>query len=256
MLEKIVAAKRQEIIKTKEEYPLAAFLPQITQGNHVFIRAIAAAPWALIAECKLASPAKGKLCETYSVSELARIYETSGATALSVHTDQHFLGKLSDLAAVRAVSSLPILRKDFIIDPYQIYESRAQGADCILLIAAVLTDKELKNFLAVATELGLDALVEVHSKEELARVNQLPVQLVGINNRDLKTFQTHIKNTLKLFPDCEKERLVISESGVHTKADALLLQQAGVRGILVGEGLVTATDIARQTRSLALSSDS
>ncbi|MDU2065408.1 MAG: indole-3-glycerol phosphate synthase TrpC [Sporomusaceae bacterium] len=252
MLNKIVALKRQEVEETKAKMPIENYQKVLTTGDHAFAKALVNMPWALIAECKLASPAKGRLCKDYSVPELAKIYEANGACALSVHTDQHFLGKLSDLAAVKQVSSLPILRKEFIIDAYQIYEARAHGADCVLLIAAILTDKELQNFLAIAKELAMDALVEVHSREELERINVLPVQLVGLNNRNLKTFETTLETSVKLLPHCREGRIVISESGVGSREDALLLQHAGVKGILVGEGLVTAESIAEQTRQFAL----
>jgi indole-3-glycerol phosphate synthase len=252
MLKKIVTQKYQEVAAAKQIRPLADIIREIQPGNFRFRTALAATDWALIAECKLASPAKGRLCSCHSVSELAQIYEINGATALSVHSDQHFLGQLADLGKVRAVSKLPILRKDFIIDRYQIYESRAAGADCILLIAAILTDEQLQEYLVIARELGLDCLVEVHSQAELERVNQREAQIIGINNRDLNTFTTNIQTTLTLKPFCREGRLIISESGVANAQDALLLKAAGVQGILVGEGLVTAEKIGEQTQQMAL----
>lgn len=252
MLKKIVKQKYQEVATAKQTRPLAEFIGTIQLGNFTFHTALAAVHWALIAECKLVSPAKGRLCLHHSVPELAQIYEANGATALSVHSDHHFCGELADLAKVRSVSRLPILRKDFIIDSYQIYESRAAGADCILLIAAILDDPSLQEYLAVASELGLDCLVEVHSQAELERVNQTAAKLIGINNRDLTTFTTNIQTTLNLKPYCPEGRLVISESGVRTAQDALLLKNAGVQGILVGEGLVTAESVGDQTQQMAL----
>lgn len=252
MLKKIVAQKYQEVAAAKRIRPLADLISAIQPGNFSFRTALAATDWALIAECKLASPAKGHLCSRYSVPELARIYELNGATALSVHSDQHFCGHLADLARVRVVTSLPILRKDFIIDRYQIYESRVAGADCILLIAAILDDEKLQEYLAIASELGLDCLVEVHSQAELERVNRTEAQIIGINNRDLTTFTTNIQTTLTLKPFCREGRLIISESGVTNAQDALLLKAAGVQGILVGEGLVTAEKIGEQTQQMAL----
>lgn len=252
MLKKIVTQKYQKVAAAKQTRPLAEIMSGIELGTFSFSTALAATEWALIAECKLASPAKGRLCSRYSVPELAQIYEANGATALSVHTDQHFCGHLADLAKVRTVSSLPILRKDFIIDSYQIYESRAAGADCILLIAAILDDKQLPEYLAIASELGLDCLVEVHSLAELERVNQTAAKLVGINNRDLTTFTTHIQTTLTLRPYCQEGQLIISESGVKNAQDALLLKACGVQGILVGEGLVTAASVSDQTQQMAL----
>ncbi len=252
MLKEIVAQKYPAVAAAKAARPLAEMLPVIQQGSFRFSKALRETDWALIAECKLASPAKGRLCSRYSVPELAQIYEKNGAAALSVHTDPHFCGQLADLAAVRAVSSLPILRKDFMIDSYQIYEARLAGADCILLIAAVLDDCQLREFLAIAHELGMDCLMEVHSQAELERVNQLDAQIIGINNRDLTTFTTDIQTTFKLKPFCREGRLMISESGVKTGQDALRLQAAGVQGILVGEGLVIAAGIAEMTQELSL----
>jgi indole-3-glycerol phosphate synthase len=252
MLKKIVAEKYQEVAAAKQVRPLAEIISKIKPGNFSFYAALAATDWALIAECKLASPAKGRLCSRYSVPELAQIYEANGATALSVHSDYHFCGHLADLAKVRAVSALPMLRKDFIIDSYQIYESRAAGADCILLITAILDDKQLQEYLAIATELGLDCLVEVHSQAELERVNQTTAQLIGLNNRDLNTFTTNIQTTLTLRPYCREGRLIISESGVKDAHDAQLLKSAAVQGILVGEGLVTAERVGEKTQQLAL----
>ena len=252
MLKSITEKKRQIVAVTKKERPLASLLKYITSGQFAFSKAIQQSPWTLIAECKLASPAKGQLCTDYSVPQLAKIFSENGATALSVHTDMHFCGKLEDIAAVRAVTQLPILRKDFIIDEYQIYEARAAGADAVLLIANILSDVQLKEYLTLAHELGMDALVEVHTLEELKRVQQTPAFLVGINNRNLKTFVTDVQNTFDLLPFYDGHRLIISESGVSNGVEANRLQLVGVRGVLVGEGLVRATDIAEKTRELAM----
>jgi len=252
MLQQIITQKYQAVAAMKQQRPLSEFRDDIKLGDHSFSAALAATDWALIAECKLASPSKGQLCSDYLVIELAQIYELNGAAALSIHTDPHFCGKLADLAAVRSVSKLPMLRKDFIIDPYQIYESRAAGADCILLIAAILDNKRLQDYVAIATELGLDCLVEVHSQVELERINQTAVKLIGINNRDLNTFKTNIQTTLTLKPYCHEDQLIISESGIMTLEDVRLIQNAGVRGILVGEGLVTAASVSEQTQQMAL----
>lgn len=252
MLNDIVAKKRQEVGLRKKEKPLIHFKEDLAKGSFAFYQAIGQAPWALIAECKLVSPVKGQLCSKYSETELAKLYAANGATALSVHTDQHFNGKLENIAAVRSVTNLPILRKDFIIDTYQIYESRLVGADAILLIAAVLTDEELEEYLEIAKELGIDCLVEVHTLEELLRVQKTSAVLVGINNRDLKTFTTDISNTFALVPYCSPDVLLISESGIRTGEDAKKLQKAGVKGILVGEGLVSADNVGCMTQEMAL----
>lgn len=252
MLTKITEKKRQAVEIAKEERPLARLLKNIMPGSFAFSKAIKESEWTLIAECKLTSPAKGTLCTDYSVLELAQIYTKNGATALSVHTDPHFSGQLEDIAAVREVTSLPILRKDFIIDEYQIYESRVAGADAILLIAHILSDAQLKEYINIAHGLGMDCLVEVHTLEELERAQQTVATLVGINNRNLETFVTDVQNTFDLLPYCDQRRIVISESGVSTGAEAQRLEQAGVRGILVGEGLVKAADIGNKTKELAM----
>lgn len=225
-----------------------------TKGDFRLRRAIAEREWSLIAECKLASPAKGRLTTRHSVADLAKLYEQNGAAALSVHTDAHFLGRLEDIAAVKAVTSLPVLRKEFIVDEYQLYETALAGADGVLLIAAVLQAEELKRYQEIAEDLGLDCLVEVHGAAELpAALAALAAQapLLGINNRDLTNFRTDVEHTFQLLPQCAG-RLVISESGIKNGAAARLLRQAGVRGILVGEGLVVADDVAAMTREMAL----
>lgn len=251
MLAAIVAEIRREVAARKQIRPVSAIAREITPGAAAFAKALRAADWALIAECKLASPAKGLLSGRHTVPELARIYTAGGAAALSIHTSAPFRGRLEDIAAVRAVSPLPILRKDFIIDEYQLYEARWAGADAVLLIAAILTDVELARFLALAGELGLDTLVEVHSLEELQRVQRTPAPIIGINNRDLTTFTTDLATTFALLPHTDSRRLIVSESGISGGQDARRLKQAGVRGALVGEGLVTAGDILARTRELA-----
>ena len=250
MLNQIVVAIREQVATLKQTRALAP--ASIAPANFALSRAMQIADWTLIAECKLASPAKGQLCESLSVPELAKIFTDNGASALSVHTSAPFKGKLSDIAAVRDVSPLPILRKDFIIDEYQLYESRAAGADAILLIAAILTDAELNQFLATANRLGMDCLVEVHSLAELERVKSTSASLVGINNRDLNTFTTDIANTFSLLPHCDSRWRLISESGIGSRSDAMQLKQTGIDGILVGESLVKAADIAAHCRDLAL----
>lgn len=252
MLNSIVAKKRYEVANRKQQVPFASLRKAAKPGAFALSQALKSREWGLIAECKLASPAKGMLCEDYTVPELAKTYTEHGALALSVHTDPHFKGLLSDIAAVRAVTGLPILRKDFIIDEYQIYEARAAGADAILLIAAVLPDDRLLDFLHQAWSLGLDCLVEVHTREELHRVLKTPAELIGINNRNLKTFTTDISNTFDLLSDCQADRMVISESGIQSAGDARRLKASGVKGVLVGEGLVKAKNIGERTRELTL----
>lgn len=250
MLNKIVERKKAEVELQKRQVPLEQLTRALPTGNHALAKAFAA-DWGLIAECKLASPVKGRL-SNLAVEELAKIYNESGAAAISVLTDRHFEGNLSHLQAVKAISKLPVLRKDFIVDEYQLYQAQAAGADAILLITAILSDDQLKRYLAVAGELGLDCLTEVHNREELARAQQTEAKMIGINNRDLTTFRTNIEQTFALLPFCDTERLIISESGISSGADAERLKQAGVRGALVGEGLVTAANIARKVSELSL----
>lgn len=252
MLKKITNKKRDIVAEAKKQRPIETLMKDVMPGTFAFSKAIYKTPWSLIAECKLASPAKGELCNQHSVPELAQIYTKNGATALSVHTDPHFCGRLEDIAAVRAVTDLSILRKDFIIDEYQIYEARVAGADAILLIVNILSEEQLVNYLELAEKLGMDCLVEVHTLEELERAQKTSAQLIGINNRNLKTFVTDVQNTFDLWPHCDIQRTFISESGVSAGSEAQRLQQAGLRGVLVGEGLVKATDIAEKTQELAL----
>lgn len=235
----------------KVERPIEQLMELAEPGTFAFHTALTNKDWALIAECKLASPVKGPLCTDHTVTDLARIYTEHGATALSVLTDVHFKGSLEHLAAVRKVTTLPLLRKDFIVDAYQIYEARCTGADAILLIAGALAGAQLQEYLDIAKSLRMNCLVEVHTREELEQVLKTSAQIIGINNRDLKTFVTSIENTFALLPYCDG-RIVISESGVSTGEDAVRLKQAGVRGVLVGEGLVKSPNIAAKTRELAL----
>ncbi|CUH96982.1 hypothetical protein P22_3108 [Propionispora sp. 2/2-37] len=253
MLNKIVQAKYKEVEAAKIKLPLSNIRDNVEAGSHVFYNVFMQKDWSLIAECKLASPVKGIFHPGRTVADLAAIYNANGATALSVLTDCHFEGSLDDIGEAKKVSSLPILRKDFIVDIYQIYEARALKADAVLLIAAVLADDEIISCLKVADELGMDCLVEVHTLEELQRVLKTPANIIGINNRDLTTFTTSIHTTHELMQECETGKLIISESGVRTQEDALLLKSWGVKGILVGEGLVTAPNIALRTRELSLS---
>lgn len=252
MLNRIVAQTRQAVAAMKQVTPLAALSGRLTAGSFAFSTAIAGREWALIAECKLASPAKGLLCKDHTVPELALLFAANGAAALSVHTNAAFHGCWEDIRQVKAVVGLPVLCKEFVIDEYQLYAARAAGADAVLLIAAVLSDTELRCLSQLAARLGLDCLVEVHTLPELDRVKQTGARLVGINNRDLQTFTTNLEQTFSLLPACEPGWLLISESGIKSGKDALQLKNAGVKGILVGEGLVTAPDIPAKTRELAL----
>ena len=251
ILAEIVEKKKDIVAEAKRQMPLQEVRQRIAMGKFRMSHRFRHQSWGLIAECKLQSPAKGRLCRTYSVEELARIYEANGAAMLSVHTDPHFLGCNEDFANVRKKVKLPLLRKDFIIDAYQIYEARMLGADAVLLIARILTASQLKDYLYTAWGLGMDALVEVHDEADMAMALDTPAEFIGINNRNLKTFQTSIEQTMLLLPHADRSRTLISESGVFTGEDAERLYDAGCSGILVGEGLVRSEDIAAKTREFS-----
>ena len=198
---------------------------------------------AVIAECKKASPSKGVIRENYDVQIVARSYEQGGAACISVLTDQkYFQGALGDLTEARSVCSLPALRKDFIVDDYQLYESRVAGADCILLIVAVLDQQQIVDLGDSARKLGLDVLIEVHSYEELEIALEYPHGMIGINNRDLRNFETNLETSLSLCRSVPENRVVISESGIHTREDVRLLSEAGINAYLVGESLMKVSD--------------
>ena len=256
ILAEIVAKKKEIVNDARREMPLTEIKARLNEGKGQFghfrmSHSFRQRDWNLIAECKLQSPAKGRLNKTHSVVEMAHIYEANGAAMLSVHTDPHFLGSNESFREVRQAVELPLLRKDFVIDEYQLYEARLLGADAVLLIARILSPAQLKEYLYTTWSLGMDALVEVHDEEDMEAALSTPAEYIGINNRNLVTFETDIQNTVELLPYVTGERSLISESGVFTQEDAEILQQAGCKGILVGEGLVRANDIARQTRLMA-----
>lgn len=206
---------------------------------------------AVIAEIKKASPSKGVIRENFQPAEIAGSYEKGGACCLSVLTDiDFFQGSDAYLQQARQACSLPVLRKDFIIDPYQVYEARAIGADCILLIVAVLNDNQLNELASVAMELNMDVLVEVHDTEELERALQLNLQLIGINNRDLRTFETSLDTTLSLLSQIPEDRIVVTESGIHTPADVARMRAHNVNAFLVGEAFMKAEEPGDKLREL------
>ncbi len=254
VLSEILASKRTEVHCARRRVPPAELERRIADmaPPRDFAGAILAAPCpALIAEVKKASPSKGVIRHEFDPVDIARIYAENGATCLSVLTDEeYFQGHLSYLSAIRAVTDLPLLRKDFIIDEYQLLESRAAGADAILLIEAALTGGEMEWLLEGAAHLGMAAIVEVHNAEELEEVLQTPAPLIGINNRDMHLFRTTLQTTLDLMPHVPTDRLVISESGINKRADVEKLAAAGVQAVLVGESLMRESDIAAKMHEL------
>ncbi|WP_049622800.1 indole-3-glycerol phosphate synthase TrpC [Frateuria defendens] len=257
ILQRILARKTEELAERSARLPLAeltaraADMPD-TRGFAEAIEAkIAEGLPAVIAEVKKASPSKGLIRAQFDPVAIARSYEAGGAACLSVLTDKDFfLGSEEFLRQAREACSLPVLRKDFVIDPYQVYESRALGADCILLIVAALGDAELLELSLLAAELGLDVLCEVHDAEEMERALALPVPLIGVNNRNLRTFQTTLDTSLELQQLVEYDRILVSESGIHTPEDVALLRDAGINAFLVGEAFMRAEDPGRELRKL------
>ncbi|RMD69803.1 MAG: indole-3-glycerol phosphate synthase TrpC [Gammaproteobacteria bacterium] len=206
---------------------------------------------AVIAEVKKASPSKGVLREDFDPEAIARSYREGGAACLSVLTDEAFFQGAPDyLTRARATSGLPVLRKDFIVDAYQVFEARALGADAILLIVAALGDAQLLEFTELATQMGMDVLVEVHDAEELERALALRTPLVGINNRNLRTFETRLATTLDLLAAIPGDRLVVTESGIHTREDVALMRRHGVHAFLVGEAFMRAGEPGEKLREL------
>lgn len=252
-LEQIVASKRREIAAARTRVPEAELRAQATAHREHRSLAAALAPGGVrvIAEIKRASPSAGVLAADLDPAALARAYAAGGAAALSVLTDAPFFhGSFDDLRAARAATRLPVLRKDFILDPYQIYDSAALGADAILLIVRLLDDAQLRDFLALAAELGLDALVEVHDAADAARAARLAPRLVGINNRDLARFATDTANALRLARAFGPETRVVAASGIRDRAQIEAAQAAGIDCFLIGESLVRAADPAAALRRL------
>jgi indole-3-glycerol phosphate synthase len=250
ILDRIVAVKRDEIAAAKARVPAAALRAQAetrtdTRGFEQALRAKRAAGQAgVIAEVKKASPSKGVLRAHFVPAEIAVSYEGGGAACLSVLTDERFFqGSAAYLQQARAACTLPVLRKDFIVDGYQVDEARVMGADCILLIAACLADAQLGELEAQAGSLGMDVLVEVHDEHELERALRCTrTPLVGVNNRNLRTFEVSLETTLDLLPGLPADRLLVTESGIGTRADVLRLRTAGVHSFLVGEAFMRAED--------------
>lgn len=200
---------------------------------------IAAGDAAVIAEIKKASPSKGVMRENFNPAEIAKSYAKHGAACLSILTDEDFFQGCTDyLIEARAACDLPVIRKDFIIDPYQVYEARAMGADCILLIVAALDDASLHGLLAQANQLGMDVLMEVHDEDEMRRALETDCELIGVNNRNLRTFETSLDTTLRMLPMVPNNRLLVTESGIHTADDVKMMRENDVNAFLVGEAFM------------------
>jgi len=249
ILKKIVQRKREEIAERAQQRSIEELKQQLDAASppRGFVAAmkakLAAGLPAVIAEVKKASPSKGVMRENFVPAEIAKSYEKGGAACLSVLTDiDFFQGSDAYLQQARAACSLPVIRKDFIIDPYQVYEARVIGADCILLIAACLSDAQMQALSGLAVELGMDVLVEVHDAEELQRTLPLNLPLVGINNRNLRTFETSLETTLELLAQIPEERIVVTESGIHTPEDVALMRRNEVNSFLVGEAFMRAEE--------------
>jgi indole-3-glycerol phosphate synthase len=257
ILKKIIDRKYQEIIDRRAVVSLGDLQKQADGQSSCrgFVSAmqtkLAAGESAVIAEVKKASPSKGVIREHFVPADIAVSYERGGAACLSVLTDVDFFqGADAYLQQARAACSLPVIRKDFIVDPYQVVEARAIGADCILLIVAVLEDAQMAELNAAALELGMDVLIEVHNRQELDRSLPLGSRLVGINNRDLHTFDTSLNNTFQLLDAIPDDRIVVTESGIHSSEDVAAMREKGVNAFLVGEAFMRADEPGDKLRDL------
>lgn len=257
ILARILARKADEVAERRARLPLAELRARAADATPArgFAAAlsarVSAGDAAVIAECKRASPSKGLLRPDYDPAAIAASYAAGGAAALSVLTDiDFFQGADADLIAARAACALPAIRKDFVIDAWQLAEARVLGADAVLLIAAALPDQRLGDFAHEAAELGLDVLLEVHDAEELARALTTPARLIGINNRSLRTFETRLDTTLGLKHAVPADRLLVTESGIHTREDVATMRSADVHAFLVGEAFMRATDPGEKLRDL------
>ena len=259
ILDTILARKREEVAARRERTSLfelkarAASAPPLRGFADAVAAKIAAGQAAVIAEVKKASPSKGVIRADFDPAAIARSYAAGGAACLSVLTDVDFFqGADEYLVAARDACALPVLRKDFIVDAYQLYEARVLGADCVLLIAAALDDAQLSEYAFIADELGMDVLVEVHDIDELERALQVPAPLLGINNRSLRTFEVSLDTTLALRDAVPRDRRLVTESGIHAAADVAKMRDAGIDAFLVGEAFMREPDPGAALRRLFL----
>jgi indole-3-glycerol phosphate synthase len=251
VLDRILAETRKEVERRKRERPLPAVTPARAAGERAFRDALAGEGIGVIAEFKRRSPSGGELHERPQLEEIVAAYERGGAVAVSILTEgPNFAGALEDLGAARGACALPLLRKDFIVDPYQLHEAAAAGADAVLLIVAALTPAALASLHAAARELRLDVLVEVHDRDELQRALALGAEVIGVNNRDLRDFSVEVGRTETLMGEVPADVIVVSESGIVAAEQVRRLHDCGVRAVLVGESLMRAQDPAQAVRGL------
>ena len=252
-LDEIMRYKKAELEERKKKIPVSAIKTQLqfAGGTRDFKAALRDGGIRIIAEIKKASPSKGVIREDFDHIEIAKTYEENGAAAISVLTDSHFfMGDIDYLNQVRHVVKIPLLRKDFIFDEYQVLEARVYGADALLLIATVLDERELKYLYDLTVSLGMDALVEVHDRRDLRKALRIGAEIIGINNRDLKKFRTDIRTTVDLAKRIPAGKIVVSESGINTREDIDFLRRGGAHAFLIGEALMRESDPGVKLREL------
>jgi len=254
IISQIIEEKKKSIEASKAKRPQALLMKELEgfSGHHRFSKEISKEHHInLIAEVKHASPSRGILRKEFDPAKIASSYKMNGASAISVLTEEKFfLGNLEHIKKVKSSSNLPVLRKDFIVDDYQIYESALSGADAVLLIADILSKEELKSFYSISKKLGLDALVEVHNEEDLKKALDIGSRIIGINNRDLHTFNVDIAVTTRLIKAIPEGKIIVSESGIKSHEDVMFLKSLGVNAVLIGEAFMKASDIGAKVREL------
>lgn len=256
ILDKIIAAKTGEVARLKQSMPLSELQARLKDApaatGQDFHAALGGCDCAIIAEVKRHSPSRGALREDIDPGDLAGVYEQNGAAAISVLTERDFFhGSPADLVTIKKRVGIPVLRKDFIIDPYQIYESRLLGADALLLIAGVLSEERLREFIQLAVSLAIWPLVEVHTSIDLKTALAAGAEIIGVNNRDLQTFATDIRNSLLLAGHVPAGKIVVSESGIQSRTDIVILQAAGIHAFLIGETLMSTAEPGRKLQELS-----